>query len=64
MDHNLEGMVIPKHVALILDGNGRWAKKRGLPRGMGHKEDPYDKLIYCSMPWILLWGCLRKPGMC
>lgn len=34
----LEGMVIPEHVALILDGNGRWAKKRGLPRTMGHKE--------------------------
>ena len=31
-------MVIPRHVALILDGNGRWAKKRGLPRTMGHKE--------------------------
>ena len=31
-------MVIPQHVALILDGNGRWAKKRGLPRTMGHKE--------------------------
>ena len=25
-------LVIPEHVALILDGNGRWAKKRGLPR--------------------------------
>lgn len=35
---SLENMVIPKHVALILDGNGRWAKKRGLPRSMGHKE--------------------------
>ena len=33
-----ENMVIPRHVALILDGNGRWAKKRGLPRTMGHKE--------------------------
>ncbi len=31
-------MVIPAHVALILDGNGRWAKKRGLPRPFGHKE--------------------------
>ena len=31
-------MVIPDHVAIILDGNGRWAKKRGLPRSMGHKE--------------------------
>ena len=27
---------IPKHVAIILDGNGRWAKKRGLPRNFGH----------------------------
>lgn len=33
-----ENMVIPQHVALILDGNGRWAKKRGLPRTLGHKE--------------------------
>jgi undecaprenyl diphosphate synthase len=38
MEETLEGLVIPKHVALILDGNGRWAKKRGLPRTMGHKE--------------------------
>ncbi|MDF2671988.1 MAG: isoprenyl transferase [Clostridiales bacterium] len=28
---------IPKHVAIIMDGNGRWAKKRGLPRAMGHR---------------------------
>ena len=27
-----------KHVAFIMDGNGRWAKKRGLPRHLGHKE--------------------------
>lgn len=30
--------VIPKHIAIILDGNGRWAKKRGLPRNMGHRQ--------------------------
>lgn len=30
-------MNIPKHVAIILDGNGRWAKNKGLPRNMGHK---------------------------
>ena len=29
---------IPKHVAFIMDGNGRWAKKRGLPRIKGHEE--------------------------
>ncbi|GAA0365315.1 isoprenyl transferase [Bacillus horti] len=28
---------IPKHVAIIMDGNGRWAKKRGLPRVAGHR---------------------------
>lgn len=33
-----ENLTIPAHVALILDGNGRWAKKRGLPRQMGHKK--------------------------
>ena len=27
---------LPRHIAIILDGNGRWAKKRGLPRTAGH----------------------------
>lgn len=27
---------LPNHIAIILDGNGRWAKKRGLPRSLGH----------------------------
>lgn len=29
---------IPRHIAIIMDGNGRWAQKRGLPRNLGHKE--------------------------
>jgi undecaprenyl diphosphate synthase len=29
---------IPTHVAIIMDGNGRWAKRRALPRGAGHRE--------------------------
>ncbi len=29
---------IPKHIAIIMDGNGRWAKRRGLPRTLGHRE--------------------------
>ena len=29
---------LPRHIAIILDGNGRWAQKRGLPRTMGHSE--------------------------
>jgi undecaprenyl diphosphate synthase len=32
-----EGAKVPRHVAIIMDGNGRWAKKRGLPRAAGHK---------------------------
>lgn len=32
----IENKKIPTHVAIILDGNGRWAKKRGLPRNFGH----------------------------
>ena len=28
---------IPRHVALVMDGNGRWAKQRGLPRTKGHE---------------------------
>jgi len=29
---------LPKHIAIIMDGNGRWAQKRGLPRVMGHRQ--------------------------
>ena len=29
--------VVPRHIAIIMDGNGRWAKRRGLPRPMGHR---------------------------
>src|SRR5699024_11711194 len=29
---------IPEHIAIIMDGNGRWASKKGLPRIAGHKE--------------------------
>lgn len=37
MEERLDGKKIPEHIAIILDGNGRWAKKRGLPRALGHK---------------------------
>jgi undecaprenyl diphosphate synthase len=32
------GPAIPRHVAIIMDGNGRWAKARGLPRAAGHRQ--------------------------
>ncbi len=33
-----EGIVLPQHIAIIMDGNGRWAKQRGLVRTEGHKQ--------------------------
>ena len=38
MKENILGGHIPKHIAIIMDGNGRWAKERSLPRIAGHKE--------------------------
>lgn len=37
-DGSVELNVIPRHVGIIMDGNGRWAKKRGMPRIMGHRK--------------------------
>ena len=32
----IDNCILPQHIAIIMDGNGRWAKKRGLPRSAGH----------------------------
>ena len=42
-------MVIPNHVAIILDGNGRWAKKKGMPRTYGHVKGCENLEIICSV---------------
>ena len=42
---------VPQHIAIIMDGNGRWAKKRGLPRKAGHKAgaETFRRIAaYCS----------------
>lgn len=36
-EKSLQFEVLPKHIGIIMDGNGRWAKKRALPRSAGHK---------------------------
>lgn len=43
----MENLVIPKSIAIILDGNGRWAEKRNLPRAMGHKAgcEALEKIV-------------------
>ena len=35
--YQLDPNRLPAHVAVIMDGNGRWARQRGLPRAMGHR---------------------------
>jgi len=39
-------MVLPKHIGIIMDGNGRWARRRGLPRTEGHKAgvEAFDRI--------------------
>ena len=37
-EENRQGMKIPVHIAIIMDGNGRWAKRRGMPRTFGHTQ--------------------------
>jgi trans,polycis-polyprenyl diphosphate synthase len=37
----IPGELVPRHVALVMDGNGRWAKQRGLPRTEGHKRGEF-----------------------
>ena len=34
--HDIDRTRVPDHVAIVMDGNGRWAKQRGLPRTEGH----------------------------
>lgn len=43
--------VMPKHIGIIMDGNGRWAKKRGMPRNVGHRAgaETLKKIVtYCD----------------
>jgi undecaprenyl diphosphate synthase len=53
----LNSKVIPKHVAFIMDGNGRWAQKRLLPRKAGHVKG-------ASMVRQLVMSCLKKGISC
>lgn len=44
---------LPEHIAVIMDGNGRWAKHRGLPRTMGHRRgvDALKEMLRCCKDW-------------
>ncbi len=45
MDENL---IMPRHVAIILDGNGRWAKAKGMPRNYGHVQGAKTVEVICE----------------
>ena len=44
---------LPRHVAVIMDGNGRWAKRQGLPRLIGHQRgvDSLKDILRCCKDW-------------
>ncbi len=44
-------MNIPRHVAIILDGNGRWAKAKGMPRNYGHAQGSKNVERICEEAW-------------
>ena len=41
-------LIMPKHVAIILDGNGRWAKSKGMPRNYGHVQGAKTVEVICE----------------
>ena len=53
---------MPRHVAIIMDGNGRWAKERGLPRSMGHRQGVLalrpviEQSIRWGVPYLTLFA--------
>ena len=47
----MEERKVPRHVAIILDGNGRWAKKRMLPRNAGHAAGSKNVETICAAAW-------------
>ena len=54
--------LLPEHVGIIMDGNGRWANSHGLPRNAGHKKgaDVFEKIsLHCKelgIPWLTVYA--------
>lgn len=44
-------MNVPQHIAIILDGNGRWAKSKGMPRNYGHAQGAKNVEKICEEAW-------------
>lgn len=62
LDKKLDYERIPNHIAIIMDGNGRWAKERNLPRTMGHKagveavRDIVKEASKLNIKYLTLYG--------
>ena len=50
---NMENMKVPNHIAIILDGNGRWAKSKGMPRNYGHVQGSKNVETVCAAAYDL-----------
>src|SRR5688500_7540743 len=61
-DKPLDPASLPRHVAIIMDGNGRWAQARGLPRTMGHRagSEALKRTIRAAaemgIPYVTIFG--------
>ncbi len=59
---DLDRSRIPRHVACVMDGNGRWAQKRGLPRTAGHRAgeealfDAAQGALEIGLPYFTVWA--------
>jgi undecaprenyl pyrophosphate synthase len=60
--------LLPRHVALVMDGNGRWAKERGLPRTEGHKRGEHSLFdvimgaIELGIPYLSAYAFSPRTG--
>ena len=62
MNHNLDKDNLPKHIAIIMDGNGRWAAKKGLNRILGHNigvesvQAVVEEALSLNIPYLTLYA--------
>ena len=60
--HDLDPGAVPAHVGIVMDGNGRWAKQRGLPRTEGHAAgesamfDTVEGAVDAGLKWLTLFA--------
>lgn len=64
----MEELKMPQHVAIILDGNGRWAKAKGMPRNYGHVQGAKTVETICEdaykmgIQYLTVYAFRRKTG--